>query len=108
MSRNKELITFRLDPDLIDHLDEVARRIGTTRTDMLERCVKRGLEQVEQKVQAFDHPAWGWLFAWLTEHPERFEAFCRMVGISVRPGELKESQEENRHIVKTKKQGGKK
>jgi hypothetical protein len=108
MSRNKELITFRLDPDLIDQLDEFARRTGTTRTSVLERCIRLGIQEFDEKVKTFDHPALGPLFAWLTEHPERFEGLARMLGISVKPGELKDAQAENRNIVKSKKQGGKK
>ena len=108
MGDGKVFVGFRLAPEMIKELDEFARRSGTNRTEILERCVRLGIREFGEKVKSFDHPLHGPVLTWLGEKPERIQWLAGLVGMDVPDDEAKSASEMNRNIAKSKrkKKGG--
>ncbi len=75
---------------------------------MLERCIRFGIREFEDKLKSFDDPWQGPILTWLGEKPERIQLLARLVGMKVDDEEAKNSSELNRKIAKSrpKKKGG--
>jgi len=49
--RNRPSISITISKPLLDELDELARKLGKTRSDVIERCILAGLEKVKKLVE---------------------------------------------------------
>ena len=84
-------VTMRLDADLMKRVDEIAERLGETRTHVVERAIKLGLPETERFLKALEHPVAGRALELLMQ-PGVYSTLAKLAGEKLTPEDLAESR----------------
>ncbi|MCA9280714.1 MAG: ribbon-helix-helix protein, CopG family [Phycisphaeraceae bacterium] len=74
----KERITVTVDPETLARLDEVARLRKESRSSVLDRIVRNGLDAEEELLGSFENPALRELQARMMESPRVLRALAAL------------------------------
>jgi metal-responsive CopG/Arc/MetJ family transcriptional regulator len=81
----KTLVNFRLDQDLIDRVDAVAERLEESRTDVVDRCIRLGLEEAEGFADSLEDPVENRILSFMSSKRARpiMKLIVKMMGNEV-------------------------
>lgn len=79
MSKEKPILSVRIDQATMDRLDQLVERTGVGRAEIVERCLSVGVEDEEEFVEWLESPTGGPLAALLL-HPKVLKAILALTG----------------------------
>lgn len=87
-SERKETLSVRIDPKLLQLLDQLCERSGLSRTEMVERCLEWGLHEQEDIINKLERPILGEIMHAMTQ-PAVLKVIIPLLGGEVDERQLK-------------------
>ncbi|MFG0276309.1 MAG: ribbon-helix-helix domain-containing protein [Phycisphaerales bacterium] len=94
-------ISVALDPQLVDEIDSIAESLGESRSAVVERVLRNGLQDERASIAALANP----LVAKLLDHPKFMSALAAVVGEELTVSEVETVGKKSKAAREKKKPG---
>lgn len=88
MAKRKRIVTFSVDPDLVKKIDRVAKSLGMSRSEWIERSLRDSVAGDEIGVKVLLHPGFAEAFMKSLSNPQVLKGLARAMGEEVSDEQL--------------------
>lgn len=104
----KETLTFRVEPHVIDRLDEIAAVTGESRSEVAERALGAGLEDMGESMETMGNPIVRETLGRMLMHPKFMKSMHDLFGDKITQIESEKKSARMGRIVEAGRKKGSK